>query len=183
VAAVVTAATIAGAAGGAERDAKRLFPKNAVTLGKGRLWGKPWRVVAYRTKSGFWCESLLNEDAFRATCSDQQPRPDPLYISAGFTRERPRPTTIAVVAASEEVARVSLKLVPSDEAVSMSPVHLDNHARRIAGLPPGFGYFIVAVQKLRGFRAFSAFDAAGNLLGHYDGYPAPPSMSPPPAMG
>ena len=170
LAAVLTTASVAEA--GEEPVGPSSLPKRVATLGKGSVWHSKWKLVAYRDDEGLYCETLLRDGA-RTVCSNIQPTPNPVFITASFTRKGKRPTTFAVVAASAKVARITAKLVPSQEPLSLVPGDLDERARRRAGLPRGFAYSLVALDRVQGFRAFRAFDSDGDLVGRYEGYPAP----------
>lgn len=143
-----------------------------VSLDSGRLWGSAWEVIAYRNAEGLWCETLLAEQT-TVTCVGAQPAPRPLQVTAAFHRHGPNPITVAVIGTSDQVARVRLKLVPGDKPLTHRVRPLREKQRRRAGLPHGFRFFVVAVEKVRGVRAIDAFDKSGRLIGHDEGIPAP----------
>jgi hypothetical protein len=157
------------------------IPKRTVTLAKGHLRG-PWRIAAYQRADGTHCETLIRHPLTSALCTNVPLIPDPVFSPAIWNQHDPGPLMIAVIAASDEVAEVRLKLVPEDEPLSLDVRPLEEHDRRFAGLPPGFQYAVIAVPKIRGIKALRAFDAAGNFLGGTTGTPAPPDPAPlPPA--
>jgi hypothetical protein len=160
---------------GSEMPPQDAQPGTVVTLDRGQLWGTPWEVIAYRNEEGLWCETLLRNGVV-ITCVNLRPEPRPIQVTAAFHRRGPNPTTIAVVGTSGEVARVRLKLVPGQEPLMHRVRPLKERQRRRAGLPRGFRFFVIALEKVRGVRAIDAFDEEGKLIGHDEGIAEPPDL-------
>jgi hypothetical protein len=168
----VALAILVPAAAPAQTAPEGAIPSTVITLDSGRLWGTPWEVIAYKNEDGLWCETLLREGT-SITCVGTQPAPRPIQVTAAFHRRGTNPTTIAVIGTSEDVARVRLKLVPGHQPLSHRVRPLKEKPRRRAGLPRGFRFFVVALEKVRGVVAIDAFDKSGRLVGHDEGIPAP----------
>jgi hypothetical protein len=179
--AALVAALVAAVIGGTAADAipppGGRVPDKAVTLARGELWGMPWKVVAFTTKDGFACETLIRGGAVNV-CSNIAPLFDPVLSPASWNEHGGMPTTIAVIGASAETAKVRMKLVPGAHVITRRVRPLGDRGTRLAGLPEGFRYTVVAFPKVRGFRMIRAFDVDGRLLGQTPGFPAPPDPGP-----
>ncbi len=171
---VASIATLSAPTSGSGVTPPEAEPQTLVTLGKGRAWGSPWRLVAYRTGNELWCEAVVR-DQITSACLGRRPEPDPLLVTAAFHKEGPRPTTFAVISTDREVAHIRLKLVPGDETIARRVHPLPEGARRRAGLPHGYRYLVIALEKVRGLRSIDAFDEGGDLIAHNDGVRAPKS--------
>jgi len=130
-------------------------------------------VVAFHTKTGFVCESVIRSGAGFNICSDVPQVPDPLLVPYSFVKFGPKPTTFIVVAAAEEVARVRVRLAPGGRVVSRRMRELDTHESRRSGLPEGFRFGVIAVPKARGIHSTSGFSSDGALVGRLRGSGAP----------
>jgi hypothetical protein len=156
------------AGGTSDRLAPGETPKKSVTLGEGKLWGAPWKIVAFRLKSGVVCEGLIRDDGFNI-CSSVPQIPDPILVPAGVTKAGPKPTTFAVIAVSEEVVRLEVRLSPGKRTLSLGVEALSEQESRRSGLPSGFRYALVAVPKVRVLKLIRAFAADGHLVGRVEG--------------
>jgi len=161
-----------------------------VVLDKGRLWGTPWKIVAWKTKDGFTCQTLIRQGLGSSTgatgagsisvCTDVPPEFDPVLSPASWHEYGSRPTTFAVIGTSAETSRVRMKVVPGDHQLTRRARALSGGEQRLAGMPDGFRYVVVAVPRLVGIREIRALDAAGLFLGKTFGFPAPMVPSPAP---
>jgi hypothetical protein len=114
------------------------------------------------------CEGLIRDTGFNI-CGTAPQIPDPILVPAGFTKAGPKPTTFAVIAVSEEVTRVEVRLSPGHRTLSRGVEALSEHESRRSGLPSGFRYALVAVPKVRGLELIRAFAADGQLVGRHEG--------------
>jgi hypothetical protein len=164
----IAALTLPTGGAGARPVPPDAVPKSVITLDKGRVHAEAWRLIAYRSDTGLWCQAVVHTQTVSA-CTSVQPRPNPLLISAAFQRRGPKPTTFAVISTTAEVARVTLKLVPGHLPLSRRVHELPERDRRRADLPHGYRYATIALDRVKGLRSVDAFDEAGERIGHSDG--------------
>jgi hypothetical protein len=160
------------AAGGGVPPPPGALPETVVTFDRGRVHGTPWRLIAYRTDGGLWCQALVRRQTV-SSCTGTRPEPNPLLITAAFHRRGQKPTTFAVISTTDEIARVALKLVPGDIPLSRRVRALPERERMQVALPRGYRYATIAIDRVKGLRSIDAFDAAGQLVGHNDGISPP----------
>ena len=161
-----------------------------VVLDRGRLWGTRWKVVAWKTKDGFTCQTLIRQGLGSSSgttgagsisvCTDVPSEFDPVLSPASWHEYGSRPTTIAVIGTSAETSRVRMRLVPGGHQLELPVRALSGREQRLAGMPEGFRYVVVAIPRVVGLRDIRALDVSGGLLGRTDGFPAPVVAPPAP---
>jgi hypothetical protein len=161
-----------GSAAAADLSSPGEAPAKSVTLGKGRLWGSPWELIAFHTKVGSVCEGIVR-DSRRTVCSNVPVVPDPLLIPAIFTQSGPKPTTFALISVAPEIATVEMRLVPGGRHISRRVTPLSAHDSRRSGLPEGFRFVVVSVSKVRAIRSVRGLAADGHLVGRIPGSTPP----------
>jgi hypothetical protein len=149
-------------------------PEKHITLDEGRLWKAPWRVIAYRTKTGHVCEAVVRKGNHFDICSNVAQVADPILIPFAQTKAGPKPTTYMVIAVSEEIATVKIHLAPGGRVLTERVRELSVHQSNRSGLPSRFRFVVVAVPKVRGFTSIRGLGPDGRVVGRREGTGEPP---------